>query len=1030
MREKNANGLAIAVGGGIFSGISDESGRYIITDYYHKVGPILKLPEKVITQNGYVLPVVGIGGEDFRTVAFNTIEINPLTERFRFEDASFYQNKNIEIVDCSKAAKLEYLEIGDSAFAGSSLKSIVAPLQKVEIVTEKDAYAQAPIENYTDYLEHLAFLDSQKPSGFWSFFKKAPSDNDIDEKARTGIIGKAKYVLNKLKSIINLACISKSYMGAFGTDLNSVASAIKNNETNSLGQSDCELLLNVDSLLKNEDYDSQINVKPSKIGNNSNEPNDNDNNNYPDNVDLFAFATVAQDIINGSPNFNENDALHKSDDADNDNDNGDFNDHSGNNNDNDNDDDHNNSQGPKKFVAANGNSEASEQQSDNESQKIQAEVRMESDSNNKAANSENEDNNDVVAKANVKKIKSKAQTEATDNDDSDSQKISVDEFLARGSLSSDNKDDAASVEEFIKQNPVQTINDRETAKKIFEILNNFLGENALYRNRSSAESTASDYILALESIFNFENESESDEKNDNFSDSYDNRNDNDNSSDFSKHDGNNDNDNDGDNDDDNTPKKLKTKTKKSNKKPNKNRGSIKTRKKSSAKTGNKKKISAKKSDIDLKNADNGNSKEQKVEAMPEESNNNALEQEVVATKEENNNNNRKPEAVVATDKSSNDNDNANSIDHGKIIQQGNCGANGDNVKFVKYEDNHVDILGEGAMANYTKEQLAPWGTDIKSVTISPSVTSVGDYIFCGCSNLTEAHVSDTVKSFGKWAFAGTGLTSFNIPHSVTSIGSFAFGSSQLESIFIPNNVENLGNYVFSDCNKLETVTIEEGITSFSDATNMFKGCESLKTVNLPSTCLSLGEYMFAGCTSLEEIKLYGGQVPRGTFMGCTSLKKVNAPNLHIVKNYAFEGCENLTSISFANIEQQSEIGNNAFDGCQKLTNVNLGKVKKIEDSAFENCTSLEKIVIPSELRKFRNHAFYGCENLTDVTYEGRSVLEYRSGIFENCEKLKRIKLTSNWKGGNDFCGYPVVGNEVIVNDNDESLNKSQSNKKS
>lgn len=42
--------------------------------------------------------------------------------------------------------------------------------------------------------------------------------------------------------------------------------------------------------------------------NNSNEPNGNDNNNYSHDPDIFAFATVMQDIINGSPSFNGNDA--------------------------------------------------------------------------------------------------------------------------------------------------------------------------------------------------------------------------------------------------------------------------------------------------------------------------------------------------------------------------------------------------------------------------------------------------------------------------------------------------------------------------------------------------------------------------------------------------------------------------------------------------------------------------------------------------------------------------------------------------
>lgn len=58
---------------------------------------------------------------------------------------------------------------------------------------------------------------------------------------------------------------------------------------------------------------------------NSNEPIDNDKYSY--NVDLWAFAKVAQDIINGVPSFNENDFLPKNDVDHNYNDNNNHNNH-------------------------------------------------------------------------------------------------------------------------------------------------------------------------------------------------------------------------------------------------------------------------------------------------------------------------------------------------------------------------------------------------------------------------------------------------------------------------------------------------------------------------------------------------------------------------------------------------------------------------------------------------------------------------------------------------------------------------------
>lgn len=202
--------------------------------------------------------------------------------------------------------------------------------------------------------------------------------------------------------------------------------------------------------------------------------------------------------------------------------------------------------------------------------------------------------------------------------------------------------------------------------------------------------------------------------------------------------------------------------------------------------------------------------------------------------------------------------------------------------------------------------------------------------------------------------------------------------------------------IFQNCAKLETVMVEEDTKGFSEASEMFKGCTNLKTVNLPSSFLYLGEYMFEECTSLEEITLYGTDIPLGTFEDCTSLKKVNASRVSIVEDNAFQNCKSLTNISFSNLDRYSKIGIKAFSGCQKLTNINFGKVIKTEECAFENCTSLEKIVIPRKLTTICNYAFCGCKNLTDVTYEGnQDPGKEKLCIFRNCEKFKRIKLTSN-----------------------------------
>ena len=72
------------------------------------------------------------------------------------------------------------------------------------------------------------------------------------------------------------------------------------------------------------------------------------------------------------------------------------------------------------------------------------------------------------------------------------------------------------------------------------------------------------------------------------------------------------------------------------------------------------------------------------------------------------------------------------------------------------------------------------------VVISDGVTSIGDWAFSDCSNLTSITIPDGVTSIGDEAFGGcSNLTSITIPDSVTSIGADAFSECDNLTIHTP-----------------------------------------------------------------------------------------------------------------------------------------------------------------------------------------------------------------------------------------------------
>ena len=109
---------------------------------------------------------------------------------------------------------------------------------------------------------------------------------------------------------------------------------------------------------------------------------------------------------------------------------------------------------------------------------------------------------------------------------------------------------------------------------------------------------------------------------------------------------------------------------------------------------------------------------------------------------------------------------------------------------------------------------------LTSVTIGSGVTSIGNYAFWGCDKIQNVttpmellsgfdktkleNVTITKGEIPNNAFINcTNLTTVTLKDSVTSIGGSAFnGCSGLTSITIPDSVTSMGNYAFRGCSKL------------------------------------------------------------------------------------------------------------------------------------------------------------------------------------------------------------------------------------
>ena len=370
----------------------------------------------------------------------------------------------------------------------------------------------------------------------------------------------------------------------------------------------------------------------------------------------------------------------------------------------------------------------------------------------------------------------------------------------------------------------------------------------------------------------------------------------------------------------------------------------------------------------------------------------------------------------------------------------------------------LTISGTGDMYDWTYSSLPQWRlSDIKSVSIDNRVTSIGDYAFCECTNLTSVTIPDNVTKIGRSAFAKCGLTSViignsvavigdsafiqctnlinvNFPDSVTSIGDDAFRyCDSLIEIVLPQKLKSIGADTFHDCDNLETVIIPNGVVSIG--MSAFRECYNLGSVVIPESVKDIGEHAFLHCLSLTKITVdsanteysndeYGVlfnkdrtelfqyplgnarihyiipesviHINSGAFSGSANLMDIVVPsNITSIDEGAFGGCSGLTNIKIPN--SVTSIGASAFYDCRNLANIIIpDSVRSIGDSAFYHCDSFTDIIIPDSVTDLDSNAFEFCMGLRNITIgNGISTLSY--GVFYDCISLTSVTIPDSVK---------------------------------
>ena len=342
--------------------------------------------------------------------------------------------------------------------------------------------------------------------------------------------------------------------------------------------------------------------------------------------------------------------------------------------------------------------------------------------------------------------------------------------------------------------------------------------------------------------------------------------------------------------------------------------------------------------------------------------------------------------------------------------------------------NYCDVNGVLMSKDQTKLYFYPLGRPDTSYTVPSTVQSIEYCSFAHSPMLKTVTIPSTVKTIDENAFMYSNhLEQVSLSTGLERIGTCAFAyCPELKTMTIPGSVEfdyedwhdrdYCGASMFYECESLESVVFQEGVTSIPNA---FYGAENLKTVSIPSTAESMDE-SFSSCVKLEAISVANGNAnfcsvngilfnkdrsellvyPGGkaadsyripdtvtciggnAFSGCTRLKTISIPaSVSGVGRWAFGGI----SLKEILVDEQNaafcSTDGVLFDkGKTELIRYPAGKVAtsyqipgsvtSVSDGAFTYCCHLKTIAIPKGITKFTDWVFMYCDNLEDVYYTG------------------------------------------------------------
>ena len=286
---------------------------------------------------------------------------------------------------------------------------------------------------------------------------------------------------------------------------------------------------------------------------------------------------------------------------------------------------------------------------------------------------------------------------------------------------------------------------------------------------------------------------------------------------------------------------------------------------------------------------------------------------------------------------------------------------------------------------------------VKKIIIGEGISEIRNLSYF--NNLSEISLPQSLKKVDRRTFfCDRNLKKLVLPKNLESIGMFAFEQSGLETVYIPKSIKEINAFAFVDA-ELKNVYYEGSEDDWSkiesgQATGLIDDGVKIYYNYLISKEGKCGENL---TWTLDD----DGTL---TISGTGAMQEISEEN-KIWEDYKDE----ITSVIIE--DGATNIAANAFLHCSNLKSVNIpNTVIEIGYSSFLG-TGIEKIEIPSSVKKINSLAFSNCP-LTEVKLN-EGLIEIGSHIFKLSSNLTEIRLPDSVEALDGTFAYSYIKNIFI-----------------